>query len=294
MKKRRKYIQLLKPLLLGLLLIQQSKAQTTLQVVTKSIEKTFLTSSTLVIEAEKADIEIFTWDKQEIQAKIELIAKHPDRNSAKNDLEAMKYIADRTPDKILLRNYLVIKNTSEKPVSNFKAKYIIYMPENLKVSIQNSFGKVFVQGKYSQLTIKSEFCVLDLQKAEGNARLETYYGEVHSKNFNGVTTIKSERSELFFQQMSGAYTINAQYGRIEIESVTGLKALNINAKKTEITLKVPLQNYGFNIESKYGKVSIPDGFKWLQNADSAKSATYNLSAIAKINIQNSFGNISIN
>lgn len=144
------------------------------------------------------------------------------------------------------------------------------------------------------MNIKSEFCVLDLQKAEGNARLETYYGEVHSKNFNGVTTIKSERSELFFQQLSGVYTINAQYGKIEVESVVGLKSLNINAKKTEINLKAPLQHYGFNIESKYGKVSIPDGFKWLHNTESAKSATYNLSAMAKINIQNSFGNISIN
>ncbi len=294
MTRTRTYMQLLKTLLLGLLLIQQSKAQTTLQVVTRSIEKTFPITPTLVIEAEKADIEIVTWGKDEIQLKIELIAKHPDRNTAKNDLEAMKYIADRTPDKILLRNYLVIKNTEEKPVSNFKAKYIIHIPENLKVSIQNSFGKVIVQGKYSQLNIKSEFCVLDLQKAEGNARLETYYGEVHSKNFNGVTTIKSERSELFFQQLSGAYTINAQYGKIEIESVAGLKSLSINAKKTEIVLKVSMQHYGFNIESKYGKVSIPEGFKWLQNTDSAKSATYNLSAIAKINIQNSFGNISIN
>lgn len=294
MKKIRTYIRLLKPLLLGLLLIVESKAQTTLQVVTKSIEKTFPITPTLVIEAEKADIELITWEKDEIQARIELIAKHPDRNTAKNDLGMMKYVADKMADKILLRNYLVIKSNSEKPGSNFKAKYIIHLPENLKVTIQNSFGKVLVQGKYSQLNIKSEFCILDLQKAEGNAKLETYYGEVHSKNFNGTSTIKSERSELFFQQLSGINSINAQYGKIEIESVANLKSLTINAKKTEINLKIPLQNHGFNIESKYGKMSLPEGFKWLHNTDDSKAATYNLSAISKINIQNSFGNISIN
>lgn len=294
MKKTRTYLQWLTPLLLGLLLMQQSKAQTTLQVVTKSVEKTFPLTPMLVIEAEKADIELITWERDEIQAKIDLIAKHPDRNIAKNDLEAMKYVADRTEDKILLRNYLVIKNNAQKPGSNFKARYIIHLPENLKVTIQNSFGKVLVQGKYSQLTIKSEFCILDIQKAEGNTKLETYYGEVHSKNFMGTSTIKSERSELFFQQLSGVNVINAQYGKIEIESVGNLKSLTINAKKTEISLKIPLQNHGFNVESKYGKMSLPDGFNWLQNTDNSKAATYNLSAISKINIQNSFGNISIN
>ncbi|GAB3512343.1 hypothetical protein GCM10027442_23440 [Emticicia fontis] len=274
--------------------MHQSKAQTTLQVVTKSIEKTFPSMLTIIVEAEKADVELITWEKDEIQAKIDLIAKHPDRNIAKNDLEAMKYIVDRTSDKILLRNYLVVKNNAEKPSSNFKAKYVIHLPENLKVTIQNSFGKVLIQGKYSLLNIKSEFCILDLQKAEGNTKLETYYGKVHSKNFLGTITIKSERSELFFQQLSGVNVINAQYGKIEIESVANLKSLTINAKKTEINLKIPLHNHGFNLESKYGKMSIPDGFNWLQNTDNIRAATYNLSAISRIYIQNSFGNISIN
>jgi hypothetical protein len=294
MKKNRKYSQWLIPLLSGLFLINQAKAQTTLQVVTKTIEKTFTITPNLVIEAEKADIEIIAWEKEEIQAKIELIAKHPDKGIAKNDLEMMRYVADKISDKVLLRNYLVVKSNADKPASNFKAKYVIHLPENLQVSIQNSFGKVFVQGKYLQLNVRAEFCVLDLQKVEGNARLETYYGEVHSKNFNGITAIKSERSELFFQQLSGAYTISAQYGKIEIESVANLKSLTINGKKTEIILKVPLQNHGFNVESRYGKMSLPDGFKWLQNTDNTKAATYNLSAISKISIQNSFGNISIN
>jgi len=294
MMKNQTYIRLLKPLLLGLLFMTESKAQTTLQVVTKSIEKTFTATNIIVVEAEKADIELITWEKAEVQTKIELTAKHPDRNTAKNDLEMMKYVANKMADKILLRNYLVVPAGTQKPNANFKAKYVIHLPENLKVTIQNSFGKILVQGKYSQLNIKSEFCILDLQRAEGNIKLETYYGEVHSKNFNGVTTIKSERSELFFQQLSGVNTINAQYGKIEIESVANLKMLTINAKKTEISMKVPLYNHGFNLESKYGKMSLPDGFNWLQNTNNSKAATYNLSAISRINIQNSFGNISIN
>ncbi len=57
MMKNQTYIRLLKPLLLGLLLMTESKAQTTLQVVTKSIEKTFTATNIIVVEAEKADIE---------------------------------------------------------------------------------------------------------------------------------------------------------------------------------------------------------------------------------------------
>ncbi|WP_337044095.1 DUF4097 family beta strand repeat-containing protein [Emticicia sp. 17c] len=281
-------------LLFLLLGSQLTFAQTTLQVVTKNIEKKFTGSTSLKVDADKADIEIITWDKDEIKVNMELISKHPDRAVAKADLEVMKYVADKLEKEVVLRNYLLIQKGTQKPVSNFKAKYLIYMPENLEVTVLNNFGKVFIQGKYAQLNVKSEFCILDLQKTDANLKLDAYYGELHSKNLTGVITIKSERSELFFQHLGGTNKINAQYGKVEIESVANLKALSINASKAEISLKVPLQNYGFSIVSKYGKVLVPESFNWIQNNSNTKSVTYNLSAATKISIQNSFGNISIN
>ncbi len=293
--KKKHNIRQLKYLTLFIILAHNLVAQTTLQVVTKHIEKTFSGSQTLIIEAEKADIEVVTWGKQEVKVEMELIAKHPDRKVASSDLETWKYVADKINHEIFVRNYLLIQNEKTKPTSNLKAKYTISVPEGMKITIQNSFGKVFVKGKVKLLKIKSDFCLVDLNEVEGKIELNTHYGEVNAKKINGVSAITSERSDLTISKLGGDCTINSQYGKLNIESITNLKSLTIDAKKSEIILgETSLKNHSFNLTSKYGKMSLPAEFSWLANDKNSKVAVFNSTHPSKINITNAFGNITIN
>src|SRR5215217_2027244 len=80
------------------------KAQGVLQVATKTIEKTISPKvRTLYITAEKADIEMTTWNKSEITIVLELSARHPDKNTAAADLSKVQYIADRNGKDYFLR-----------------------------------------------------------------------------------------------------------------------------------------------------------------------------------------------
>ncbi|WP_188771110.1 DUF4097 family beta strand repeat-containing protein [Emticicia aquatilis] len=276
------------------ILAHASTAQTTLQVVTKSIEKTFSGSSVLTIEAEKADIEILTWEKSEIKATIDLIAKHPDRKTASSDLEMLKYVAEKTSREVFLRNYLVIPNEKTKPSSNLKVKYAVRIPEGMKVIIQNSFGKVLVKGNLKNLNIKADFSIIELDDLNGNIKLDTHYGEIISKSFNGVAVINSERSDLIFSNLGGQNTINAQYGKLRIESVDGLKSLNINAEKADINFeKAPLKSFYFDVSSRFGKMTLTSDFSWIQNDKTERSAILNSTLSSKIIINNSFGSITI-
>jgi Putative adhesin len=288
-------IRQLKYLALFIILAHNLVAQTTLQVVTKHIEKTFSGSQILIIEAEKADIEVVTWDKQEIKIEIDLIAKHPDRKVASSDLETLKYIADKINKEIFVRNYLLIQNEKLKPTSNLKAKYTVRVPEGMKITIQNSFGKVLVKGKVKLLKIKSDFCIIELNDVDGKIELNTHYGEINAKNNNGVSMITSERSDLIINKLSGDCTINSQYGKLTIEAMSNLKTLTIDAKKSDIVLgEISLKNHSFNLTSKYGKMSLPAEFSWLENDKTSKVAIFNSTHPSKINITNSFGNITIN
>jgi Putative adhesin len=276
------------------ILAHATTAQTTLQVVTKSIEKTFSGSSVLNIEAEKADIEILTWEKSEIKVTIDLIAKHPDRKTASSDLEMLKYVADKTSREVFLRNYLVIQNEKAKPSSNLKVRYSVRIPEGMKVMIQNSFGKIYMKGSTKNLLIKADFCNIELEDLNGNIKLETHYGEIISKSFNGVAVIKSERSDLSFSNLGGKNTINAQYGKLRIESIEGLKALSIYAEKADIIFeKAPLKSFNFDVTSRFGKVNLPPNFSWTQNDKIESSAILNITLSSKIIINNSFGSITI-
>lgn len=275
-------------------LAHATTAQTTLQVVTKSIEKTFSGSSVLNIEAEKADIEILTWEKPEIKVTIDLIAKHPDRKTASSDLEMLKYVADKTSREVFLRNYLVIQNEKTKPSSNLKVRYSVRIPEGMKVMIQNNFGKIYVKGTTKNLLIKADFSIIELDDVNSNIKFDTHYGEIISKSFNGVAVINSERSDLTFSNLGGKNTINAQYGKLRIESVDGLKSLYINAEKAEINFeKAPLKSFYFDVSSRFGKMSLTSDFSWLQNDKTERSAILNSTLSSKIIINNSFGSITI-
>ncbi|MDZ7934027.1 MAG: DUF4097 family beta strand repeat-containing protein [Emticicia sp.] len=271
-----------------------AKAQTTLQVVTKSIEKTFSGCNMLNIEAEKADIEILTWGKSEVKVTIDLIAKHPDRKMAVNDLETLNYVATKTNSEVFLRNYLVIRDEKVKPNSNLKVKYSIRVPEEMKIMIQNNFGKIYVNGNTKRLGMKTDFCFIELDNVRGNMKLDTHYGELVCKAFSGTSVINSERSDLNFIALGGRNMISSKYGKIKIASISELESLRINAEKTEITMdKVPLRNFNFDVTSRFGKMSLPSEFSWTQNDKMERSAILNITLASKITINNSFGSITI-
>jgi Putative adhesin len=269
-------------------------AQTTLQVVTKSVEKTFTDAPTLQIEAEKADIELITWEKSEIKVSIELVAKHPDRKVATADLEMMKYVADKIGKGVFLRNYLVIENPKFKPTSNLKAKYTIKVPHDLSITIQNSFGKINIKGDAKVLNLKTDFCNIDLNQLNGNVKLDLHYGEIVINNMKAKLNLISERSDLTINDLGGDSFIKTEYGKLQINTIRDLKKLEIDAQKTEVTLiGVTLKNHEFTLLSSYGKLKIPPEFSLVENSKTYKVAVFNTQAKSKIKIKNSFGDINI-
>ncbi|RME10076.1 MAG: hypothetical protein D6816_03715, partial [Bacteroidetes bacterium] len=132
-------------------------SQTMLQVVTKTIEKTFPYKNgyELNIEGEKAEIVVRTWDRNEVKVLLEIVAKHPDREVAKADIDKMSYSTEQHGNMIYFRNYLEKKNAGAKPASEVKAVYTITLPADCPVYLKNNFGLTQVSDLNRELTINS-------------------------------------------------------------------------------------------------------------------------------------------
>jgi hypothetical protein len=284
-----------KIILIGMLLLLSSRAfpQEVLQVVTKSIDKTFAPTQNLKVDAEKADIELMVWEGDKIKVSLELIAKHPDRKTALKDLEMLKYVADKFGNEVVLRNYLQIQQENTKVESNLKAKYVIKIPELMAINIHNTFGKISITGKYKQLQLKTDFCNTELKKIIGNLKLETHYGEVFCQSVSGKISIKSDRTNLNISDISDECVIRSQYGKMQIQRIMNLQKLTIDAQKSEITLVgVSLKNHAFHLVNDYGKLKIPSGFS-SSTQNNHQVAMLNENLTSKIYIVNSFGTTSI-
>ncbi|MEO6287866.1 MAG: hypothetical protein ABIN80_17670 [Dyadobacter sp.] len=272
------------------------RAQGVLQVATKTIEKTIgsPTIRTLYITAEKADIEMTTWNKTEITIVLELSARHPDKNTAAADLSKVQYIADRNGKDYFLRNYIVLKDGENKPVSNVKARYLIHLPASCAVDLKNSFGTITLKGLTNSIQLKADFCTTNLVDLRGKGQVNTSFGELKSTDLSGVFTFTSDHTRLHLNQIAGVIRLDADYGNVDIYPTTGLTSLAIKSKKAEITLLTKnWQIFDYTIQSAYATMKLPNGFKWTRNTADFKEAFFEKNQLATVDINAEFGNVTI-
>lgn len=225
------------PLPLALCLLPFISSAQTLQVITKTIEKTFEVPQYAKVQVwgERSDIEIMTWNKNEIKATIELTAKHPTRSTAEKDLEALHYTADQKGKTVGLHNFVVLAKNGSKPQSNLKARFTLFVPANCAVEIQNSFGKISIKGLQTQtMQLQTEFCTIELNDLRGTLTARTQFGALRTENFNGLLSIFSERTDLILQQIKGECRVRAQYGSLDIQTDKAQVKLDVETKNTEL------------------------------------------------------------
>ena len=274
-------------------------AQTTVQVVTKTHEKSiaYSTGFLISIDAEKAEITIKTdASLKEVKIKMDLIAKHPQIETAKKDLENLKYVMETLGKTIYLRNYVAINKGSEKPLSDLRARYTILLPPNAPVSIKNNFGKLNITDLKSKLSIVSEFCKTQLDNVAGEIAINAKYGEILGNNINARIAIVSVRTDINLAVQKGVCDIKAQYGKIRVDADRTLTMLKIEAEKADVKVTPPEGNVAYNLDAEYGKVMTPKGsnLKYSEKNKARERINWTpQNAQSTINVTTSFGTIEI-
>lgn len=279
---------------LALLALVSASAQTTLQVATKHLEKEFDGIHTVIIDAEKADIEIVVWNKSKVQLSMDLSAKHPEKSVAAQDLNFLKSGVDAKNGQLRLRNYILLGQKDKKPESNFKARYVLKIPENTDLQIKNSFGKIYHSGETKKLSITAEFCTISLNHIKGISKIQTKYGELNIDGIEGNTSIKTERSNLTFKNFSGVFSIDTYYGDILLISPKEVQSLTLNGDKSDIQLKqITTRKYKINLSTNFGQICIPTEFGTPIKVKNTEQVFYNSAEKSSIKITNKSGNITL-
>ena len=279
-------------LLLGV--VGHLRAQTTLQVATKQLQKEYEGIHTIYLDTEKADIEIVVWNKAKVSLEVSWSAKHPEKEIATRDLNLLKIEMISKKGGLTLRNFLLIAQNDKKPESNFKTKFILKIPEKLDIEIRNSFGKINIQGETKKLVINSEFCILHLNQIKGNSKIQTKYGEVFINGLEGVTAIKSERTNLNIKHFSGTQGIHSYYGTVILNEPLGLQSLTISADKSDIKLEeVTIKKYNIALSTSFGKLIIPSELGQINTLKNSQNINFTSNEKASIKIINKAGNITL-
>lgn len=272
------------------------------QVITKKIEKNFAYKEgyEVNVEGEKAEVNILTWEKPEIQVKIELISKHPDKAVAEKDLELMQHLAQRVKNKIYLRNYLstVEGKGKDAPQSYLSAKYTITLPADCPVYLKNVFGTANISSLTNRLRVNGEFSSIGLDKLKGSVEIKTRFGDLIGKDLDGWVNIQSRRSDLTLQNISGRFNIQAQYGTIRLFANEDLADLRLDAEKSEVWFYHPNpQIVGYSFTTRGSDIQLPPRLNasWLEAENGERKITFrpNKEYYPSVTIHISFGSLHV-
>lgn len=253
-----------------------SDAQTTLKVVSKSVDKDFVFNAGkhVVVEGEKAEIKVETWDKNIVHVELKLVAKNPDKAIAESELKYFNHSFSEERGEIKLRNFF---SASDKPGSELKAEYLIKVPHDCPVRMSNYFGKTDVKDLTSSLDIDSKFGPVNMNNITGKIDVKSRFGDVLGELLNGMVSIETHRSNITLKQLEGSYNIKSKYGIVKIFSDNELLDLNIEAEKSDVYFFNPNPTaFGYELFAHFGDITVPEELKvnFVENSDTQRHAQY--------------------
>jgi hypothetical protein len=284
-------------LLLGMLVIPALvEAQEKVQVVTKLIENTFAyqKDNRLVINGEKADITINTWEKPEVAVQIKLISKHASKEKAEKELQAMKYVLEKTKGVIYVRNYILIPENS-KVESILKAEFQITVPATINTRISDSFGKIKMNDANGTFHIGSKYCDLIFNNLKGNINLTSYFGDIALNGTEGNLKIKSDYSKIESENLEGNLKAELYNSDIKLKQPVLEGNNEITGQNASIVIAgIATASYDLDFTCADGDIKLSQTTKEKVVGNSKKTfKNKNGTAKAALSINNIIGNIVI-
>ncbi len=234
-----------KKLLVVMVILALSHSTTAQEKVTKRIENSFEMNEAgkLQVNNEYGNITVRSWDQNKIEILIDITVTRKKKEDAESFLERV------IPDFKVLDNYVAVTSeiqdkktgfiakyfTNESPLdfsrSNLKIDYIIQLPSNAELEINNTFGDVVIDGSVGNLKAIVAHGDIWINENIDNADITIDYGKIKVRSI-GYGNLRSKNGDITIDKARDL-RINSRGTNIKIENVT---TLNIHSNKDEITI----------------------------------------------------------
>lgn len=285
-------------LFIGLILLPIGFAigQSKIQVVTKVITKTipYTTGKNIKIVGEKAEISVQSWEKNFISLKLSLIAKHPIRKTAEEDLKFIDYKVADEKNEISITNFFTQKAGYKDINSNLSAKIELFVPAECNLNITNLYGSISLNTVNGKLYIDLSFTQLTMSAIKGLVNIKSHYGDIDAENVEAQLEVKSDMADLSFRNHSGTSNFESNYGQINIQPSNKISTLNINADRTGVDIITDnLNDFDFVIETRFGTIKVPKQLKKSVDSNLSRSVFQQKNGKPLIHINGNYSTITL-
>jgi len=275
------------------------RAQTTLQVVTKTVQKSvaWKPGYELEITGERADVQVEPSTGNTISVKAELTAKHPNLDTAKYDLQAWKLVVSTVGKKVYIRAYIGLAAKSKVPLSNLKARLTVYVPASCPVNLSNKYGKARLEKLSGAMVLHGEFCQFTLSDLSGAVQVESRHGDIDGRRLSGPVKIQMKWTDMNLSGLGATCDVRSEFGAVRLGATAGAGDVTVHASHSDVTLDLsdPLV-HNLQLQSAFGEV-VASGNRALDTSGSTpnlqKARLFRSNRSKNIYIQTSFGKITV-
>ncbi|MEM6380849.1 MAG: DUF4097 family beta strand repeat-containing protein [Bacteroidota bacterium] len=272
------------------------RAQTKVEVITKTVEKSFAYQSgySLQVDGKSAKIDIKGWKGTGIKVVMKLISKGLNAEVAKKELEYQKYAMDEINKSIVIRNYLLLPRNLDELSTIQESEIQVYVPKNVKLEVKNAFGETHLGQITGEVSLENEYGDIFITGLAGPCRIQSFFGDLKLVMSSGTLTLNISHTETNILGFSGSARITTNLGNVSIQNLGEVSSIRIDGQKADIDLQVSdIHQYSWNVRSKYGQIEAPaDMTKELKSIKNAK-LEYGDQALPNIQITTDFGSVEI-
>jgi hypothetical protein len=239
-------------------------AQEKLQVAEKSLSKTlpFSTQDELKITGDKADIVMSGWDKDFIEIKITLSARHSDKQIAEKELGYMKYSLTKESNLIEVMNTFIIPDHVTRLQSRMTVLFEIKIPANARVHFKNKYCTIRLSDLTANATMQLEFGRVEMNRVSGKFSIENHFGDVQGSDINAQLTCRTDKSFINLQELKGNCTFYSILGSIDLSIHETLQALTIRSSHTPVSLSTKnTDSFQYDLHTMYASVFVPEAYR---------------------------------
>lgn len=191
----------------------------------------------LVIENKFGKVHVNTWDKPEMEIRIEIIARRGSESRAQDLLDKITVDIDESSS---TKRFVtdISGSINNKNSESFEINYTVNMPSENSLELRNSFGDAYIGDLRGDAKVKVSYGDFQAKKLLGRSNIKLSFGsgeieyvasgELEIKysdlDLEEVGAIRLEQgfSELKIRK-AGSIDLKSKYGEIELGTVKGVK-----------------------------------------------------------------------
>lgn len=271
-----------------------ASAQEKIQVVTRTVSKSFIIAHKggLNIKAEKATIVVKRSKDQNLNIKLLLISKNPSQKIAVEDLKYCDYKIENRSEDVFVSNFFDFKNNYKEISSNLSARYEVELPEHVNLIISNIYGELHLAGLSNNINVKTSFGQIYLQTISGSLNINSSFTDIIGERINGPCVIKTENGEVKLSQINAIGNINSHFGNIHLSQIHS--SLIVHADMSQVNLAISnLDHYSLKFLAQKDKIYVPDELKKNLSSSHGNSTLNFVKGKIVLNVTTNFSSIHL-